>query len=122
MAADAPAMRRGEDFLGRNIGVAGDPVLRRRSAALPFMAIGKPDERLTIGAIPRDSVVIEMMGQVVFDRARPIAIDLAALSRELKSSTRVSIDVRIGEGRHAATVWGCDLSHRYVDINAEYMT
>ena len=63
-----------------------------------------------------------MMGQVVFSRAQPIAIDLAALSRELKSSTRVSIDVRIGEGRHAATVWGCDLSHRYVDINAEYMT
>jgi glutamate N-acetyltransferase/amino-acid N-acetyltransferase len=86
------------------------------------MAIGKPDERLTIGAIPRDSVVIEMMGRVVFDRGRPITIDLAALSRELKSSTRVSIDVRIGEGRYAATVWGCDLSHRYVDINAEYMT
>ncbi len=86
------------------------------------MAIGKPDERLSIGAIARDAVVIEMMGQVVFDRARPIAIDLAALSRELKSTTRVSIDVRIGEGRHAATVWGCDLSHRYVDINADYMT
>jgi glutamate N-acetyltransferase / amino-acid N-acetyltransferase len=86
------------------------------------MAIGKPDERLGIGAIDRESVVIAMMGQVVFSRAQPIAIDLAALSRELKSSTRVSIDVRIGEGRHAATVWGCDLSHRYVDINAEYMT
>jgi glutamate N-acetyltransferase/amino-acid N-acetyltransferase len=86
------------------------------------MAIGKPDERLTIGAIPRDSVVIEMMGQVVFSRAQPVAIDLAALSRELKASTRVSIGVRIGEGRHSATVWGCDLSRRYVDINAEYMT
>jgi glutamate N-acetyltransferase/amino-acid N-acetyltransferase len=86
------------------------------------MAIGKPDERLTLGAIARDSVVIEMMGQVVFDRARPIAIDLPALSRQLKSSTRVAIDVCIGEGRHAATVWGCDLSHRYVDINADYMT
>ena len=86
------------------------------------MAIGKPDERLTLGTIDRESVVIEMMGQVVFSRAKPIAIDLAALARELKSSTRVSIDVRIGEGRHAATVWGCDLSHRYVDINAEYMT
>ncbi len=86
------------------------------------MAIGKPDERLTLGAIDRESVVIEMMGQVVFSRAQPIAIDLVALARELKSSTRVSIDVRIGEGRHAATVWGCDLSHRYVDINAEYMT
>jgi glutamate N-acetyltransferase/amino-acid N-acetyltransferase len=86
------------------------------------MAIGKPDERLGLGKIARDSVVIEMMGQVVFSRAQPVAIDLAALSRELKASTRVSIGVRIGEGRHSATVWGCDLSRRYVDINAEYMT
>jgi glutamate N-acetyltransferase / amino-acid N-acetyltransferase len=86
------------------------------------MAIGKPDERLSIRAIPRESVVIEMMGKVVFSRAEPIAIDLDALSRELKSSSRVSIEVRIGEGRHSATVWGCDLSRRYVDINAEYMT
>jgi glutamate N-acetyltransferase/amino-acid N-acetyltransferase len=86
------------------------------------MALGKPDERLAIGAVARDAVTIEMMGRVVFDRARPIAIDLPALARELKTSSRVSIDVRIGEGRHAGTVWGCDLSHRYVDINAEYMT
>jgi glutamate N-acetyltransferase/amino-acid N-acetyltransferase len=86
------------------------------------MAIGKPDERLVIREIPRESVVIEMMGQVVFSRGQPIAIDLEALARRLKSSSRVSIEVRIGEGRHAATVWGCDLSRRYVDINAEYMT
>jgi glutamate N-acetyltransferase/amino-acid N-acetyltransferase len=86
------------------------------------MAIGKPDERLSLGKIARDSVVIEMMGQVVFARAQPIAVDLAALSRELKAEARVSIDVRIGEGRHAATVWGCDLSRRYVDINADYTT
>jgi glutamate N-acetyltransferase/amino-acid N-acetyltransferase len=86
------------------------------------MAIGKPDERLSIGAIARESVVIEMMNKVVFSRAQPIAIDLSALSCELKSSSRVSIDVCIGEGRHSATVWGCDLSRRYVDINAEYMT
>ncbi len=86
------------------------------------MAIGKPDDRLVIGPIPRESLVIEMMGQVVFSRARALAIDLGQLSRELKASSRISIDVRIGEGRHTATVWGCDLSHRYVDINAEYMT
>jgi N-acetylglutamate synthase/N-acetylornithine aminotransferase len=30
--------------------------------------------------------------------------------------------VTLGEGRHIAKVWGCDLSRRYVDINAEYMT
>jgi glutamate N-acetyltransferase/amino-acid N-acetyltransferase len=86
------------------------------------MALGKPDDRLVIGEIPRGSVVIEMMGQVVFSKAQPIAIDLEALARELKAASRVSIDVRIGEGRHGATVWGCDLSRRYVDINAEYMT
>ena len=86
------------------------------------MAIGKPDERLAIGAIARDSVVIEMMGRVVFSRTQPVAVDLAALSRELKAESRISIDVRIGEGRHFATVWGCDLSRRYVDINADYTT
>jgi glutamate N-acetyltransferase / amino-acid N-acetyltransferase len=63
-----------------------------------------------------------MMGRVVFSRAQPIAIDLEGLARELKAASRVSIAVRIDEGRYAATVWGCDLSHRYVDINAEYMT
>jgi glutamate N-acetyltransferase / amino-acid N-acetyltransferase len=86
------------------------------------MAIGKPDERLTLGAISRSEVVIKMMGHVVFSKAEPVAIDLPALARSIKSSSRVSIEVTIGEGRHRATVWGCDLSHRYVDINAEYMT
>jgi len=62
------------------------------------------------------------MGQVVFSRAQPVAIDLLALAKSIKSSTRVSIEVTIGEGRHSATAWGCDLSHRYVDINADYMT
>jgi glutamate N-acetyltransferase/amino-acid N-acetyltransferase len=86
------------------------------------MAIGKPDERLTIGAISRGDVVIKMMGQTVFSKAQPIAIDLPALAKSIEASSRVSIDVTIGHGKHAATVWGCDLSHRYVDINADYMT
>jgi glutamate N-acetyltransferase/amino-acid N-acetyltransferase len=86
------------------------------------MAIGKPDERLALHAISRSDVVIKMMGQVVFSRAQPVAIDLLALAKSIKSSTRVSIEVTIGEGRHSATAWGCDLSHRYVDINADYMT
>jgi glutamate N-acetyltransferase / amino-acid N-acetyltransferase len=86
------------------------------------MAIGKPDERLEIGAVAPADVVIQMMGQVVFSRAEPIATDLDALARSLRGATRVPIDVLIGEGRHAARVWGCDLSARYVEINAEYMT
>ncbi len=57
------------------------------------MAIGKPDERLGIAKIARESVVIEMMGKVVFARGQAIPVDLAALSNELKSSSRVSINV-----------------------------
>jgi glutamate N-acetyltransferase/amino-acid N-acetyltransferase len=95
----------------------GDPNWGRIVAA-----IGKPDEREGLAAIAPGELVVEMMGQVLFSRAQAVATDLDRLARSLKESARVSIDVRIGEGKHAATVWGCDLSRRYVDINAEYMT
>jgi glutamate N-acetyltransferase / amino-acid N-acetyltransferase len=86
------------------------------------MAIGKPDERMSLREIRAADVTLSMMGQVVFARASAIPLDLTALARGIKASSRVSIEARIGEGRHAATVWGCDLSHRYVDINADYTT
>ncbi|MDP9148631.1 MAG: bifunctional glutamate N-acetyltransferase/amino-acid acetyltransferase ArgJ [Myxococcota bacterium] len=86
------------------------------------MAIGKPDERLTMRSIRSRDVVIEMMGQVLFSRDEPVTVDLAALSSRIRASRRVSIDVRIGEGRHVAKVWGCDLGPDYVAINSEYMT
>ncbi len=86
------------------------------------MAIGKPDGDAPAPPIARTEVTIEMMGQVLFRRSEPVATDLEALSRSIKASSRVSIDVTVGQGRYAAKVWGCDLSNRYVEINAEYMT
>jgi glutamate N-acetyltransferase/amino-acid N-acetyltransferase len=86
------------------------------------MAIGKPDERMDMSALTPADIVIEMMGQPVFSRSQPIATDLAGLSRKLREATRIPVDVRIGEGSRSAKVWGCDLSARYVEINAEYMT
>jgi len=86
------------------------------------MAIGKPDSRTNTPAVAPTDLVIRMMGEVVFSRSQPVGADLGQLARKLREATRVSVDVRIGEGRHAATVWGCDLSARYVEINAEYMT
>ena len=32
----------------------------------------------------------------------------------------ISIDVDVGVGKAAATVWTCDLTHGYIDINADY--
>jgi glutamate N-acetyltransferase/amino-acid N-acetyltransferase len=86
------------------------------------MAIGKPDERLTLRSIAPRDVTISVMGRVLFDGGRPVDVDLPTLSKSLAESSRVAIDVRIGEPRYAATVWGCDLSRRYVEINADYTT
>jgi glutamate N-acetyltransferase/amino-acid N-acetyltransferase len=33
---------------------------------------------------------------------------------------RILIDVDLGVGRARTTVWTCDLTHRYIDINADY--
>ena len=32
----------------------------------------------------------------------------------------VEIEVVVGDGPGAATVWTCDLTHGYIDINADY--
>jgi glutamate N-acetyltransferase/amino-acid N-acetyltransferase len=95
----------------------GDPNWGRLVAA-----IGKPDERLGVSGVAPSDVVVQMMGQVLFSRSAPVATDLPALARSIKESSRVMIDVCIGRGVHTATVWGCDLSRGYVDINSEYMT
>ncbi|HEY4014739.1 MAG TPA: bifunctional glutamate N-acetyltransferase/amino-acid acetyltransferase ArgJ [Polyangiaceae bacterium] len=86
------------------------------------MAIGKPDERMELRRLSPGDVTIEMMGEVVFARGAAIPMDPDALSRKIRESARVAIAVRIGEGKHSAKVWGCDLSAKYVEINAEYMT
>ncbi len=49
----------------------------------------------------------------------PFAADEA---RSLLSSDEVSITVDLGLGTGQATVWTCDLSYKYVEINAEYHT
>ena len=46
MTVDLPAMRRGEDFLSRDIGIADDAVPGDRRAAHPFVAVGKPDHQV----------------------------------------------------------------------------
>src|SRR6185437_9303522 len=43
MPIDPPCVRRRKDLFRRNIGVAGDPVLRRGAPALPLMSVRKPD-------------------------------------------------------------------------------
>ena len=32
----------------------------------------------------------------------------------------IHIEIGMGQGDAQATAWGCDLTHKYVDINADY--
>ena len=47
------------------------------------------------------------------------AFDEPAAARHMKGQ-EVEIAVEIGAGPGAATVWTCDLTHGYIDINADY--
>ena len=61
MPAHPPAMRRGEDFLGRDVGIAGDAVLGGRGAAFPFVAVGETDRQIGARA-------------GIFQRVKPLAV------------------------------------------------
>ncbi len=59
--------------------------------------------------------------QLVAD-GRPLPFDAAALNAALQAATEVTIEVDLGVGQAAAVYWTCDLSYKYVEINAEYHT
>jgi glutamate N-acetyltransferase/amino-acid N-acetyltransferase len=52
----------------------------------------------------------------------PLNFDGAVASRWLTASTEVRILIDLGAGQSCATVWTCDFSYKYVEINAEYHT
>jgi glutamate N-acetyltransferase/amino-acid N-acetyltransferase len=79
------------------------------------MAVGKSGEKadrdklgISIGGVP-----ITANGQVVPN------YDETPVARHIKGR-QVDIGVDIGLGRGKATVWTCDLTHGYIDINGSY--
>ena len=79
------------------------------------MAVGKAGER-----IDPDALAISMGGvQITRDGAVIEGYDEAPVAAHLAGS-EVSIGVDVGVGRGRAVVWTCDLTHGYIDINADY--
>ncbi len=81
------------------------------------MAIGKCSEDVDITP---EAVRVSFAGLEVYPRQ----LDDAGLGElaKLMHSDMVEIDIDLGTGDAAATVWGCDLSAEYVHINADYTT
>ena len=79
------------------------------------MAVGKAGE-----AASRDALSVRIGGLPVARKgmADP-AYSECKVTAHMKGQ-EIEIEVDVGVGRAAATVWTCDLTHGYIDINANY--
>ena len=80
-----------------------------------IMAVGKsgePAENEHLGVAFGGHAVAEHGGAVPDLDEGPVAEHLRG--------KEIMIDVTVGRGSGAATVWTCDLTHAYIDINADY--
>ena len=81
------------------------------------MAVGKSGEKAD-----RDTLSISIGGvQVAKDGQIAEGYDEAPVTAHMKG-TDILFEVDIGVGRGNATVWTCDLTHAYIDINGSYRT
>lgn len=64
---------------------------------------------------------LSIQGIPVMRKGLPVLFDRQAAREQLKRDT-VHISIELHGGEFGATAWGCDLSKKYVDINAEYST
>ncbi len=79
------------------------------------MAVGKAGE-----PADRDKLAIRFGSTQVARDGLPVdGYDEAPVAAHLKEKEiRIGVDIGLGKGR--ATIWTCDLTHGYIDINADY--
>jgi glutamate N-acetyltransferase/amino-acid N-acetyltransferase len=114
-AADASAARR------IAFSIANSPLVKTAIAGADanwgriVMAVGKAGERINADrlSVAIGGVVVARGGAAVPD------LDEAPVSRHMRGNeVEIAVDVGVGDGE--ATVWTCDLTHGYIDINAAY--
>lgn len=64
-------------------------------------------------------IELTIQGDLVLLHSTPVDFDQAALSEKLKEAT-IMIAVDLNQGEKTGTAWGCDLTYKYVEINALY--
>jgi glutamate N-acetyltransferase/amino-acid N-acetyltransferase len=116
-AASARAARR----IG--LAVANSPLVKTAIAGSDanwgrvVMAVGKAGEKAD-----RDRLSIAFGGIPVTRNGKLVAgYDEAVVTRHL-SEREIAIAVDVGVGRGSARIWTCDLTHGYIEINADYRT
>jgi glutamate N-acetyltransferase/amino-acid N-acetyltransferase len=103
------------------LAVANSPLVKTAIAGADanwgriVMAVGKAGERAD-----RDRLRIAIGGFPITEEGRVRSgYDETPVAAYMKGD-EVEIDIDVGIGRGRATVWTCDLTHGYIDINADY--
>ena len=89
----------------------GDPNWGRIASTIGASGVDSAQERLKIAF---DDVVVFDRGEICFDEA----MEAKAAEVMKQESFKITCDLGMGEGSFVA--YGCDLGHRYVEINADY--
>lgn len=78
-------------------------------------AVGKSGEK-----VDRDLLAVSIGGVVIAKEGERVdGFDEAPVAAHMKTrDIRIAVDIGLGQGK--ATVWSCDLTHAYIDINADY--
>ena len=111
------------DLAARKIGlaIANSPLVKTAIAGEDanwgriVMAVGKSGEKAD-----RDRLQIHIGGVKITDHGQVVdGYNEAPVAAHMKGQ-EISIEVGIGVGKGAAKVWTCDLTHGYIEINADY--
>jgi glutamate N-acetyltransferase/amino-acid N-acetyltransferase len=112
-----------DDAAARRVGlaIANSPLVKTAIAGgdanwgRVVMAVGKSGE-----GVDTTRLGVAFGGHAVArDGAAVADLDEAPVAEHLRGH-EVRIDVAVGAGPGSATVWTCDLTHGYIDINADY--
>jgi glutamate N-acetyltransferase/amino-acid N-acetyltransferase len=81
------------------------------------MAVGKSGQKAN-----RDALTISIGGVLIASNGQVVeGYDEMPVAQHMKGSSIV-IDVDVGVNSGQSKVWTCDLTHGYIDINADYRT
>lgn len=88
-----------------------------------------PNWGRTLAAIGRSGVKVDparislRLGDFqLVEAGEPLDFDTTAASNWLATTKEIKLEADLGVGQAQATIWTCDLSYKYIEINAEYHT
>jgi len=80
-----------------------------------IMAIGKSGERAD-----RDKIKIYIGDELVTDKGMKTNTYSEATATKYLKRKEITISANVGVGKSSSTVYTCDLTHEYININADY--